>query len=94
MTSTGMRATMVSILEQPMREALKEISERILSEYRVNNEERPRGIEWLAEYLNSTPGSIYTTWKAKEIPTHKYGIKLMWYKSEIDTWLKNRNHES
>jgi excisionase family DNA binding protein len=49
--------------------------------------------EWLtaveaAEYLRCPPSRIYALSSAKRIPLHRDGSRLLFRRSELDTWVK------
>lgn len=55
-----------------------------------NNElETPIGLKECAEFLDKSKHTVYQHVSKREIPFHKKGKKLYFYKSELNTWIKD-----
>lgn len=53
------------------------------------NTETPISLKECAEFLDKSPSTIYHHVSKDEIPFHKKGKKLYFYKSELNSWIRN-----
>jgi excisionase family DNA binding protein len=59
------------------------------SETALNECEKPTDVIGAADHVNLDEQTIYRLVRQKEIPFHKQGKKLYFYKSELNTWIKS-----
>ena len=74
----------LSGLEGLLLELCNKLQDAVVS----GSQEKPLNIEEASAFLNRSVPSIYNLTSRREIPFHKKGKHLSFYKSELNDWVK------
>ena len=85
-----MEGIMLTIKEVELQQLTSQINQLT---QQVNNittqDEEPMNIEEAARFLRTKPKQVYHLIKFKNLPSHKMGKPLRFFRSELTEWLKN-----
>lgn len=76
-------------LDQLVEKALERFDSKKSKETRETSFDDPIDIEALSQFLGKSKPAIYGMVHRKQIPFHKTGRKLYFFKSEILDWVKS-----
>lgn len=89
MSDRGIKVLADKISENIKRSILDDLLNSNANQTSFNNEETPIGIEECSKLIGKAKQTIYGLVCRKEIPYHKGGKKLYFFKSQILEWIKN-----
>lgn len=76
-------------IQEILVRAIARIEEKVdQMDEKLNQVLRETGdLDWLCQYLDRDKSWVYKKTSAKEIPFHKMGKYIFFYRTEIDEWL-------